>query len=119
MPRWLCSGIAGIVVGIVVMAADYLACGRAYGSCPWSTLAQNTGYAYDAVIHCIGRTMGVRYGYVPYFPSHTTQVFLSILNITLPWLTWFMLGVLVHAIIRLVRNSVRSQDKHAGGASLT
>ena len=101
----------GIVFGLALTALDYLACGRTQAPCPWAALTNRISYAYDSLVHHLGHVFGVHYGYVPYFPSRATQVFLAIVALTLPWASWFLLGIIVRAVVRMVRPRTTVHDQ--------
>ena len=110
LTRIVKNGIGSIVCGIVVMVIDYFVCGRKLASCPWGVMAENIGYWYDGLIHHIGRALGVRYGYVPYFPNRATQMFLLVLAETLPWVSFFLLGVFIGGLARTVLRLLKGQS---------
>ena len=107
MPRWLFFGIFSGLIGIVFSFVDSIICHSLQMNCPWGGFTQKIDETCNAVVHYVGRTMGVRYGYMPYFPNHATDVFLSILGFTFLWLMWFTAGVLLYLGVRLVQTSIR------------
>jgi hypothetical protein len=100
----------GIGFLIAVGFLDFSICGRSI-TCPLDAFTNRIGHAYDAFIQQIGRALGARYGYVPYFPNRATQVFLNTLALTLPWLCFFVLGIFAYLVVRLVRDRRDSQYK--------
>ena len=110
VPMWLRYGMTGILGLVLASTADYIFCRKT--NCRLGALTEYTARASETMAHQIGRALGARYQYIPYFPSHATQIFLSVLDILTPLLIWFVLGVLTYFIVRLVRrNSVRSRDE--------
>lgn len=109
VPMWLRYGMMGILGLIVASAVDYIFCGKI--RCRLGALTEYTAQASETVVHQIGKALGVRYGYIPYFPSRATQISLSILDIATPLLIWFILGVLVYVLSDLLRKSGRAPDE--------
>jgi len=109
--RLLWPGTLGISFGLALTVLDYLACGLTQAGCPWRLLMDRISDAYDALVHVVGHALGVRYGYVPYYPYRATQVFLAILALVLPWLSWFLLGTIVHSAVRIARRQNPPQDQ--------
>jgi hypothetical protein len=110
IPTWFRCGIMGVLGLIVAAAVDYIFCGK--NKCRLGALTEYTAEASETIVHHIGKALGVRYEYVPYFPSRTTQIFLSALDIATPLLIWFVLGVGMYVVVRLLRNLLRFQDSH-------
>jgi hypothetical protein len=102
--------------GVAILTIDYVTCGRGQAVCPWEQFADKLGYVYAAAIQYVGRALGARmYGYVPYYPNRAIQVFLIGLGVTLPWVIFFLLGVLFNVAVSLFRNRIRPQDNRPSG----
>jgi hypothetical protein len=108
---WFWYGIMGMAFLAAVGLLDFLACGRS-SYCPLNAFLARIESVFEALVQHIGRALGARYGYVPYFPNQATQVFLHILALTLPWLSSFLLGIIAYLIVRAVRGRVGSQSKY-------
>jgi hypothetical protein len=109
--RLVLSGVIGIVSGMAFAALDYAVCGRSGTGCPWKTLSDRIGFGFDVLLHRVGQSLGVRYGYVPYFPNRATQIFLATLAVGLPWLSWFLLGIVVYGVVHFICGRAPAQNR--------
>ena len=101
------------MVGVMFLGLDYVVCARAQALCPWGPIVGKVSFAIDGFVEWVGKGLGVRYGYVPYFPNRATEVFLLILSLILPWLLWFVTGVSVYLLAHCVRDLRPSSDRQS------
>ena len=104
-PRWILYGAMGMLSLIATQVLDFLVCGRSTRGPLCGVLLSIDRVCQDCIEH-IGRLFGARYGYVPYFPNTATKVFLDLLGYTLPWVSFFILGVLAYAVAHRIRSKM-------------
>jgi len=111
MKRCAYFGLGGTVALVLASIVDYAFCARAQSRCLWGLPAEKTERACDFLVQHVGRLLGVRYGYLPYFPNSGTRMFLSGLGFVLPWLLWFLLGVSAYFITGWISVAWRATGK--------
>jgi hypothetical protein len=108
---WFRYGMTGIALLVAVALLDFSVCGHS-STCPLNAITSGIDRNYDAFIQHIGRRLGARYGYVPYFPNRATRVFLNTLAMALPWFCFFLMGVFTYLAVSIVRAKGRSHNKY-------
>ena len=113
---WVKAGLLGVGLGFLLLMVEFsgwLSHSRVGDALSWfwDVTAGRYDSLLERLIRFIGRHLGVRYGYIPYFPNRGAELFLDTLRFALPVLAWFLFGVIVRGFVMVVRKAVGTSTR--------